>query len=60
MKVELMEALKLLTISNKCITQDLEMAMLNPNCDNNHSFDHCGRCFVCRNECHGRKSKKTK
>lgn len=48
MRIELMETLKLLTIPQKCIVQELEEAMSNPNFDIDSDLQPCGRCFACR------------
>ena len=49
-----METLKLLTIAPKCITQELEEAMANPNSDIDTKSQPCGNCFVCKGSCHGK------
>ena len=49
-----METLKLLIEAPKCIAQELEEAMANPNSDINIKLQPCGNCFVCKGSCHGK------
>ena len=51
MRMKLMETLKLLTIAPKCIAQELEEAMANPNSDIDTESQPCGNCFVCKGTC---------
>merc|ERR1712037_492136 len=43
-----------LTIAPKCIAQELEEMMANPNLDIVTNSQPCGNCFVCKGSCHGK------
>ena len=59
MQEELIETLKLLTISKKCISQSLEEMLSNPHEQNNvECCDRCNHCFVCKDLIIGRKFNK--
>ena len=53
MEMELMDTSKLLTISPKCIAQELEEAMANPNSNVDTDSQPCGNCYICTGSCHG-------
>lgn len=58
METELMETLKLLTISAKCITLELEQTLTNPaELSTNETTDPCNYCRVCNEELIGKKFK---
>ena len=59
MEDELLETLKLLIISHKCISQSLEVMLSNPHEDINIEYSNrCDHCFVCKRSIIGRKFKK--
>ena len=58
METELIETLKLLTISAKCITLELEQMLGNPaEVSTNETTDPCNYCSVCNKELIGKKFK---
>ena len=59
MQDELLETLKLLTISHQCISQSLEVMLSNPHEEINIEYcNRCDHCFVCKGLIIGRKFKK--